>query len=112
MYDLFGGVTPMLVPDNCGTAVNIRKGDWYSPSLNTTYHEMAEHYNTAIIPARVRRPKDKPNAEGTVRNISTWITAALRREQFFSLEELNKAIIEKLTAYNSNLFQKKESRLV
>ena len=109
MYEFFGGVTPMLVSDNCSTAVNIKKGDWYSPSLNTTYHEMAEHYNTAIIPARVRKPKDKPNAEGTVRNISTWITAALRNEQFFSLEELNKAIREKLSTYNSNMFQKKES---
>ena len=48
------------------------------------------------IPARVRAPKDKPNAEGTVGNISTWITAALRNEQFFSLAELNLAIRDKL----------------
>jgi hypothetical protein len=73
---------------------------------------MAEHYNTAIIPARVRKPKDKPNAEGSVGNVSTWITAALRNEQFFSLAELNRAIKEKLAAYNSRDFQKKEgSRL-
>ena len=64
--------------------------------INETYQEMAEHYGTAIIPARVRTPKDKPNAEGTVGNISTWITAALRNEQFFSLAELNCAIREKL----------------
>ena len=60
------------------------------------YQEMAEHYGTAIIPARVRAPKDKPNAEGSVGNISTWITAALRNEQFFSLSELNRAIRQKL----------------
>lgn len=73
---------------------------------------MAEHYGTAIIPARVRTPKDKPNAEGTVGNISTWITAALRNEQFFSLAELNRAIREKLEQFNRKLFQKKEgSRL-
>ncbi|HOO80579.1 MAG TPA: IS21 family transposase, partial [Lachnospiraceae bacterium] len=102
----------MLIPDNCTTAVNHQKSDWYTPVLNTTYHEMAEHYNTAIIPARVRKPKDKPNAEGTVGNISTWITAALRNEQFFSLAELNAAIRQKLKAFNANLFQKKEgSRL-
>lgn len=112
MYEFFGGVTPMLVPDNCTTAVNHQKSDWYTPVLNTTYHEMAEHYNTAIIPARVRKPKDKPNAEGSVGNISTWITAALRNEQFFSLAELNSAIRDKLNAFNANLFQKKEgSRL-
>ena len=102
----------MLIPDNCSTAVNHSKSDWYTTALNTTYHEMAEHYNVAIIPARVRKPKDKPNAEGSVGKISTWITAALRNEQFFSLSELNAAIREKLDAYNARKFQKKEcSRL-
>ena len=112
MFDFFDGVTPMLVSDNCTTAVNHVKSDWYTAALNTTYHEMAEHYNLAIIPARVRKPKDKPNVEGSVGKISTWITAALRNEQFFSLSELNTAIREKLEAYNARKFQKKEcSRL-
>lgn len=108
MYEFFGGTTPMLVSDNCTTAVNHEKSTWYTPELNTTYHEMAEHYNTAILPARVRKPKDKPNVEGSVGKISTWITAALRNEQFFSLAELNEAIREKLAAYNSRKFEKKE----
>lgn len=109
MFEYFGGVPKIVVPDNTTTAVNHQKSTWYTPSLNATYHEMAEHYNTAIIPARVRKPKDKPNAEGTVGHISTWITAALRNEQFFSLSELNAAIKEKLSIFNSNRFQKKES---
>ena len=99
MFDFFGGVTPMLVSDNCTTAVNHKKSDWYNTALNTTYHEMAEHYNLAILPARIRKPKDKPNVEGSVGKISTWITAALRNEQFFSLAELNASIREKLDAY-------------
>jgi transposase len=107
MYNHFGGVAKILVPDNCKTAV-VHTKDWYTPKLNATYHEMAEHYGTAIIPARVRKPKDKANVEGTVGNISTWITAALRNEQFFSLEELNAAIREKLEAFNLRNFQKKE----
>ena len=111
MYEYFGGVTRILVPDNTMTAV-IYNNDWYNQELNTIYHEMAEHYNTAIIPARVRAPKDKPNAEGSVGVISTWITAALRNEQFFSLAELNRAIKKKLLIFNQKLFQKKEgSRL-
>lgn len=69
---------------------------------------MAEHYGTAIIPARVRSPKDKPNAEGSVGNISTWITAALRNEQFFSLGELNQAIRKKLEDFSHRPFQKKD----
>ena len=113
MYDFFGGATKILVPDNTATAVNHKKSDWYSKELNTTYHEMAEHYNTAIIPARVRKPKDKPNVEGSVGKISTWIIAALRNETFFSLTDLNRAIREKLKAFNARPFQKKEgSRLL
>lgn len=107
MYQYFGGVAKILVSDNCKTAV-IHNGGWYNQQVNTTYYEMAEHYGTAIIPARVRKPKDKPNVEGSVGNISTWITAALRNEQFFSLYELNRAIREKLEAFNARLFQKKE----
>ena len=107
MYEYFGGVTRILVPDNTKTAV-IHNNDWYNQELNTIYHEMAEHYNTAIIPARIRAPKDKPNAEGSVGVISTWITAALRNEQFFSLAELNKATRRKLDEFVNRPFQKKE----
>ncbi len=111
MYEYFGGVAKILVSDNCKTAI-IRNGGWYNQQVNAVYHEMAEHYGTAIIPARVRKPKDKPNAEGSVNGVSTWITAALRNEQFFSLAELNAAIRVKLEEFNAKLFQKKEgSRL-
>jgi transposase len=110
MYRYFGGVSKLLVPDNLKTGVE--RTDWYSPTVNKVYHEMAEHYDTAVIPARVRKPKDKPNAEGTVGNISTWITAALRNQKYFSLIALNQAIREKLDAFNRKPFQKKEgSRL-
>ena len=107
MYEYFGGVARILVPDNCKTAV-VHNGGWKDQQINETYQELAEHYGTAIIPARVRAPKDKPNAEGTVGNISTWITAVLRDEQFFSLAELNRAIRDKLELFNQRLFQKKE----
>ena len=101
MYDYFGKVAKILVPDNCATAVNIKQSSWYTPELNKTYYEMAEHYGTVIIPTRVRKPKDKPNAEGSVNVVSMWITAALRNEQFFSLDELNDAIHERLEEFNA-----------
>lgn len=107
MFNYFGGVARILVPDNTATAVN-HNGGWYTQELNATYHELAEHYGTAIIPARVRRPKDKPSAEGNVGHASTWIIAALRNEQFFSFEELNEAIAAKLERYNTEKFQKKD----
>ena len=108
MYDYFGGVTTMLVPDNCTTAVNHSRSDWYTAQLNRTYGEMAEHYGTAVVPARVRHPKDKASVEGNVGKISSWITAALRNEEFFSLAELNEAIWDRLETFNARQFQKKE----
>lgn len=108
MYEYFGGVAKILVvPDNCKTAVIHNKG-WKDQRINAVYHELAEHYGTAIIPARVRKPKDKPNAEGSVGNISTWIVAALRNEQFFTIAELNSEIRKKLDQFNKRPFQKKE----
>ena len=112
MFEFFGGVPPILVSDNAPTATDRKQSDRYEPSLIRAYEELAEHYNTAIIPARIRTPKDKPNAEGNVGHVSTWIIAALRNEQFFSLAELNTAIRSKLRAYNEAAFEKKEgSRL-
>ena len=56
--------------------------------LNKSYQGMAEHYGTAILPARVCAPKDKPTVEGTVGNVSTYILAAIRNQRFFTLREL------------------------
>ncbi len=109
-YDFFEGVTRILVPDNLKTGVI--KNTRTELVLNRSYHEMAEHYGTAIIPARPISPKDKPSAEGTVGVIETWILAALRNRKFFSLGELNRAIQGKLKEFNERPFQKKKgSRL-
>lgn len=105
-FIFFEGVTKILVPDNLKTGVD--RISWYTPIINRTYGEMAAYYDTAVIPARVRHPKDKPSAEGTVGVISTWIIAALRNQTFFSLHELNTEIWERLEEFNSKPFQKKE----
>ena len=92
-FDFFGGVARLLIPDNCKTATlsNTR----YDVILNRSYQELAEHYGTAIVPARVRKPRDKSSAEASVRFAETWIVAALRDRKFFSLRELNEAVAEK-----------------
>ncbi len=104
-YAFFGGVTRILVPDNLKTGVqNTSEG---IATLNRAYEEMAEHYATCVIPARVRKPQDKPGVEKAVGIASTWIIAALRNQQFFSVSELNIAVREKLTEFNEKPFQKK-----
>ncbi len=53
---------------------------------------MATHYGTAILPARVRKPRDKAKVEVAVQVVQRWVLARLRHQRFFSLGELNSAI--------------------
>ena len=102
----FGGITRIIQCDNLKTGVD--KHTRNEVVLNKSYQEMAEHYGTAIIPCRVRKPKDKAYAEGTVGIISTYILAAIRNQQFLSLAELNESIKERLEFFNNKPFQKKD----
>jgi transposase len=105
-YSYFGGVARILVPDNLKTGVI--KHTKHEIVLNKSYQEMAEYYGTAILPARVRTPKDKPTVEGAVGNVSSYILAAIRNQRFFTLRELNEVIKERLYAFNHRPFQKKD----
>jgi transposase len=105
-YRHFGGVARLLVPDNLKTGVT--KNTRTETLINKNYQSLAEHYGTVVLPARVRAPQDKPKVEGTVRIVETWIMAALRNGQFFTLPELNTAIHSKLTEFNTKPFQKLE----
>ena len=105
-YKYFGGVTRIIQCDNLKTGVQKHGKD--EVVLNKSYHELAEHYGTAILPARVRAPKDKAAVEGTVGIISTFILAALQNFQFLSLLELNEAIWDRLEMFNHKPFQKRE----
>ena len=86
----FGGATEIWVPDN--PKVGVTKADRYEPELNPTYRDLAEHYRVAVIPARVRRPKDKAKVEAAVLVAERWIIAALRKHQLFSIEEVRAAV--------------------
>jgi len=99
-----GGVPELVVPDNLRSGVS--KAHRYEPDINPTYQEMAAHYGLAVMPARVRRPRDKAKAEVAVQVVERWILAALRHRQLFSLGELNSAIRELLTALNNRPFRK------
>jgi len=81
------GVPRVIVPDNCKTAVS-RPG-YYDPKINPAYWEFAKHYDVAVIPARIRQPKDKAVVESAVGYLETWLLEWLRSKQFFSFEALN-----------------------
>ena len=99
----FGGVPEVLVPDNLRSGVT--RACRYEPDLNPTYAEWAQHYGVAVVPARVRKPRDKAKAESGVQLVERWILAALRQRTFFSLAELNAAIAELLDRLNRRPFK-------
>ena len=99
MFLFFGGVTEIVVPDNLKAGV--KHPSRYEPDLNPTYHDLAEHYGLAVIPTRVRKPRDKAKAEVGVQVVERWILARLRNHTFFNLADLNRAIRELLDVLNT-----------
>jgi len=99
----FGGVPQVIVSDNLKAAVT--KSSKYEPTLNDTFLDFARHYETSVMPTRAYKPRDKALVENSVRIVYTRIFAPLRKEIFFDLKELNKAILEKLDVYNRYNFQ-------
>ena len=103
-FEFFGGVPLIVVPDNLKTGV--KKAVYYDPDLNPTYADMARHYGVVVLPTRVRRPNDKSKVEHGVLHVERSILAALRDYTFFSVDEANDAVSEKLEELNNKPFQK------
>ena len=110
MFEFFGGVTALVVPDNLKSAVT--NPCYYDPDMNPTYAQFIEHYSTAVLPARPYRPKDKAKVESGVQVVQRWILARLRHHTFVGLHQLHTAIRQFLLELNAKPFQKKQgSRL-
>jgi transposase len=95
----FGGAARQIVCDNLKAGVTAASR--YEPGISRTYQDMASHYGTAILPARVRRPRDKAKVEVAVQVVQRWVLARLRHRRFFSLAELNGAIRELIIDLNN-----------
>jgi transposase len=106
MFEFYGGATEILTPDNPKTGV--KRPCRYDPDIQRTYENMVRHYGAVVMPARVRKPKDKPLAERGVLEVLRWIIVVLQDRQFFSLEEMNEAILEELEKINNKPFTARE----
>jgi transposase len=100
-FAFFGGVTAQLVSDNLRSGIT--KACFYEPAVNRTYAEMAAHYDTAVIPARPRKPRDKAKVEVGVQVVTRWIIAKLRHQRFFSLAEINATIRDLVAQLNDRV---------
>jgi len=104
MWEYFGGVSEIVVPDNLLSGVT--KAHRYDPDVNANYQHVSEHYGFAIVPARVREAKDKAKVENAVGCVTKQILAALRHITFTSIGEINAAIKPRLAILNNQPFQK------
>ncbi len=107
MYKFFKGVPIRTVCDNLKTGVDShpREGEIV---LQGDYERLGEHYHTAILPARVKKPRDKAVAEGSVGNVTTDIIATLRNKKFTNFAELKNSVKNELYKYNHKDFTKRE----
>ncbi|MDZ4283893.1 MAG: IS21 family transposase [Hydrogenophaga sp.] len=102
--EAFGGVPQTAIPDN--PKALIRRACRYEPELNPAYQDFAQHYGIAILPARVRKPRDKAKAETAVQIVERALMPILLAQQFFSLGDLNTAIGALIAELNARAFQK------
>lgn len=103
----FGGVPAIVVCDNCKQAV-VANNDWIEPELNKDYAEWADHNHTAILPAKVKKPKYKSSVENAVGILEKGFFHDLEDQRYFSLERFNQDLWEKLDALNHENFKKKD----
>ena len=96
--EFYGGCPLLIVPDNARVAVS--HPSYYEPEINKTFAAMAEHYSVGVLPTRVAKPRDKAKVENGVLQAQRRILAVLRNRTFFSIAELNEAIMEEVKALN------------
>src|SRR5882757_8578704 len=98
LFAFLDGVPAKVVPDNL--KVGVTHASYYDPVINASYAALIKHYGTAVVPARSRKPRDKPGVENAVLQACRWLLAPLSHRQFFSLNELNQAIALLLSELN------------
>jgi transposase len=103
-FNYFDGCPKIVVPDNPKPVIT--KACPYEPDVNPSFAQMAAHYGVVIMPARVRKPKDKAKVEAAVGLATRWILAVLRNRTFFSLAEARIAVRELLDKLNNQPFKK------
>lgn len=106
-FEYIGGVPGLIVPDNAATATK-RPAPKGVTLLTKEYERLAEHYGTGILPARVRKPRDKSTAESAVDLVETWIIAPSEEMVFYTMDEFNEWVAERVDWLNSRPFSAKD----
>jgi transposase len=102
-FEFYGALPQVVVPDNLKAGVS--SPCYYEPTLNAAYAEMARYYELTVLPARVRKPRDKAKVENAVQQVERWVLAPLRDQTFFQISELNHAIAGLVEELNSRVMK-------
>ena len=102
-FAFVGGVTQIVVPDNPTTSTHQRHKGEAERVVNARYQQLADHYQTAVVPARARKPRDKAAAENAVNVVNKRVIGYLEGEVWTTLAELNDAIEERVGEVNHDL---------
>ena len=102
-FEFFGGVPQIIVPDNPTTATHRRTKGEAARFLTDRYRQLADHYGTAVVPARVRKPRDKAAVESAVNVVNKRVIGYLAEETWTSLSELNEAIGQRVHEINHDI---------
>ena len=107
--EYFGGVPDRLLTDNMAQLV--KKAHKYEPTFTDAATFWANHYGIFLSATRVAKPRDKQAIERLVNIAYTRIYAPLRDRVFYSFEDLQRAVKERLEVHNNMLLTgKKYSR--
>lgn len=104
--EYIGGVPQYILSDNLKAYVT--KADRYEPDFNELSVQLAAHYDVDLLSTRSRKPKDKGSVENMVSTIYSRVYAPLRNDTFYSIEDINEALLEKLEIHNQKPYQQRQ----
>ena len=102
-FEFYGGVAQITVPDNALTATHRKQRGDAARFVNDRYRQLADHYGTAIVPARVAKPRDKAAVESAVATVNKRVIGYLLEEVWTTLADVNAAISERVEEVNHGI---------
>ncbi len=102
-FTAFDGAPQLVVPDNALTATHRKTRGEPARFVTDRYQQMADHYGTAIVPTRVRKPRDKASVESAVNTVNKRVIGYLAEDVWTTLVELNDAIAERVHEINHDI---------
>lgn len=102
-FEYFGGTPNAIVPDNASTASNRIDKSSHQRRVNPTYQDFLAFYNTAAVPTRSRKPRDKGGVEAGVKIITRDVLAVLAGQEFIDLDDVNERMAKLVDEINDRV---------